>query len=279
MACVLTGMLVFIGTSYFSRYWTASRELRAHLDYAPRELTDINNDWALFKNLQRQFGFLGGQSPVNRLRGPLRTAYTQAGAQVLEGYDGSSDSDPRHFKWERAELCLTRAQELGASQPETLGKLALARGYAAVAAIMDWKGSDPAELIKLREDARSRFAEAARDMPQSPDPHLGLARIYVYSFPSLDNALAEFQNAERLGYRLGPREIEQQADAYRLRGADELRDGDTGAARLHFDAARALYRTILGYHLADYHLRQIPEIPPPAPHPRTRHKPRPRRWR
>ena len=264
MACVLTGMLVFMGTSYVSRYWTASRQLRANLDYAHRGMADINADWALFKTLQRQFGFLGGHSPVDRLRSPLRTAYAQAGAQALESYDSSSDSDPRHFDWQRAELCLTRAQELGLSGPDTLGKLALTRGYAALATIMDSKGSDSAALFKLREDARDRFAEAARDMPQSPDPHLGLARIYIYSLPSLDNALAEFQNAARLGYRLGPREIEQQGDAFRLRGIDELRDGDTEAARQHFDAARGLYSTIPGYHWADYYLRQIPDIPPPA---------------
>jgi len=279
VACVLTGMLVFMGTSYVSRYWTASRQLRANLDYAHRGLADINGDWALFKTLQRQFGFLGGKSPVDRLRGPLRTAYAQAGAQALESYDSSSDSDPRHFDWQRAELCLTRAQELGAGGPDTLGKLALVRGYAEVATIMDSKGIDSGALFKLRQNARDHFAEAARDMPQSPDPHLGLARIYIYSLPSLDNALAEFQNAARLGYRLGPREIEQQADAYRLRGIDELHDGDTETARQHFNAARSLYGEISGYHWADYYLRQLPDIPPPARQKRTRHKPRPRRWR
>jgi hypothetical protein len=268
-----------MGTSYVSRYWTASRQLRANLDYAHRGLADINGDWALFKTLQRQFAFLGGQSPVDRLRGPLRTAYAQAGAQALDSYHGSSDADPRHFDWQRAELCLTRAQELGAGGPDVLGKLALALGYAEVATIMDSKGIDSGALFKLRQDARDHFAEAARDMPQSPDPHLGLARIYVYSLPSLDNALAEFQNAARLGYRLGPREIEQQADAYRLRGAGELQSGDAEAARQHFDAARGLYRKIPGFPLADYHLRQIPDIPPPARHARARHKPRPRRWR
>ena len=279
VACVLTGMLVFMGTSYVSRYWTASRQLRANLDYAHRGLADINGDWALFKTLQRQFGFLGGKSPVDRLRGPLRTAYAQAGAQALESYDSSSDSDPRHFDWQRAELCLTRAQELGAGGPDTLGKLALVRGYAEVATIMDSKGIDSGALFKLRQNARDHFAEAARDLPQSPDPHLGLARIYIYSLPSLDNALAEFQNAARLGYRLGPREIEQQADAYRLRGIDELHDGDTETARQHFNAARSLYGEISGYHWADYYLRQLPDIPPPARQKRTRHKPRPRRWR
>ena len=52
-------------------------------------------------------------------------------------------------------------------------------------------------------------------MPQSPDPHLALARVYVYSLPKVDQALAEFAAAEKLGAVLGPRELDQQADAYR----------------------------------------------------------------
>ncbi len=209
----------------------------------------------------------------------MRTAYLEAGTQALANYHDGSESDPRRFDWQRAELCLLRAKELGSAGPDTLGKLALVRGFATLANIMDSKGSGPATLFKLRENARDRFAEAVRDLPQSPDPHLGLARIYIYSLPSLDNALAELANAARLGYRLGPREIEQQADAYRLRGVEELRGGDPEAARRHFDTARGSYRTIPGYHWADYYLPQIPDIPPRERHVRTRHKPRPRRWR
>ncbi len=64
MACVLTGMLVFMGTSYVSRYWTASRQLRVNLDYAHRGLAEINGDWALFKTCSGSSAFLGG--PVAR---------------------------------------------------------------------------------------------------------------------------------------------------------------------------------------------------------------------
>ncbi len=275
VGCVLIGMTVFMGTSYFSRYWTASRQLRANLNYTRRPLADINTDWSSYRALQRQFAFLGGWSPVDRLRTPLRTAYANAGASVLDSYARGSDPVLRHFDWRKAEVCLRRAAELGPGDKNTLGRLALARGYAALVGAMDWQGDDRAQLLALRQSARAYFAEAAAGMPQSPDPHLGLARVYIYSLPALDSALWEFREAERLGFHLGPREIEQQADGYRLQGLEELYDGDLAAARRDFNTARGLYRRIPGFSLSDYHLRQIPDIEPIP----VRHKSRRHRWR
>jgi eukaryotic-like serine/threonine-protein kinase len=238
LGCVLAGMLLFIGTSYCSRYWRASRQLCANLDYARRPVADLNADWSLYDDLQAQFGFLGRYSPVEQLRAPLRTAYEKAGAQALDRSD-----------WEKAELCLTRAMDLGASGQEMAGKLALAHGYIALRS-------------GQREQARARFGEAVRYMPQSPDPHLGLARADLLASQPGD-ALAELASAERLGYRLGPREMEQKAEAYRLRGFEELQAGNVTAARQDFAAAGD-------------------PIPAPATHSAARksvHWPRSRRWR
>ena len=223
LGCVLAGMLLFIGTSYCSRYWRASRQ------------ADLNAHWSLYTDMQAQFAFLGRFSPVEGLRAPLRTAYEKAGAQAL------SNSD-----WAKAELCLTRAMDLGAGGPEIAGKLALARGYAAL-------------QRSRHENARERFQEAARDIPQSPDPHLGLARADLLA--SLPNdALADLANAERLGYRLGPREMDERAEAYRLRGFEELQAGNVIAARQDFTAAH------------------IPDFPALAPPPKAVRKPAHRLW-
>jgi serine/threonine protein kinase len=214
---VLAGMLLFIGTSYCSRYWKASRE------------GDLNAEWSLYADMQAQFHFLGRYSPAELMHAPLRTAYEKAGAQALNRAD-----------WEKAELYLTRAINLGASGAATAGKLAMARGY-----------------IALRQDRRDaaleRFREAARRIPHSPDPHVGLARVdLLASLPG--DALAELDIAERLGYHLGPRELEQKAEAYRLRGFEELQAGDVTAARQDFAAAG------------------LPIQP-------LSHKPRPHKWR
>lgn len=236
LACVLTGMLLFIGTSYFSRYWTGSRQLRA------------NPDWALYQDLQAQFDFLGRFSPVERLRAPLRDSYVQAGAQVIERYGRSPDAALEHFDWRKAGVCLEHAIELGAGDPATLARLALARGYAALRA--------------HQPEARERFAEAARDLPQWPDPHVGLARAYLDPPPAIDRAAAEIRTAVRLGYSPQAREIEPIADAYRLRGFENLEGGDLAAARRDFNTARDLYG---GVPALSYRLRQIPSLPPPAP--------------
>ena len=47
LGCVLAGMVLFIGTSYCSRYWRASRE------------TDLNTRWFSYTDVRAQFGFLG----------------------------------------------------------------------------------------------------------------------------------------------------------------------------------------------------------------------------
>jgi len=280
LGCVLTGMILFIGTSLVARYFTVSRQLGAHLDYARRATADVNADWQRFQDLQRQFAFLGRHTPVNRLREPLRAAYAQAADQIIESYDRSIDPVARRFDWPKAELCLARAMELGAGGKETAGKLALVRGYTTLLHIMGWRGSDPSELAALRVTARDRFAEAARDVPQWPDPHLGLARIFLYSLPDYDRAMEELTTAERLGYRLGSREIEQRADAYRLRGFDKTQKGEMEAARQDFEMARSLYRMIPGFSLADKHLAQIPDLQA-APQARAQAHPAPRpyRWR
>jgi hypothetical protein len=194
LGCVLAGMLLFIGTSYCSRYWRGSRQLRS------------TADWSLYMDMRDQFGFLGKYSPVERfLRPELRTTYEKIGAQALH------DSD-----WEKAKIYLGRAMDLGADGGEISGKLALAQGYAA------WQRGQ-------REIARDRFLEAARAIPQSPEPHLGLARV--------GDALAELAAAERLGYKLGPSELKLRTEAYRLRGFEELQAGNLMAARQDFAAA------------------------------------------
>jgi eukaryotic-like serine/threonine-protein kinase len=227
VGCVLAGMILFIGTSYCSRYWRASRGV------------DLEGRWSLYNDMQAQFAFLGMHSPAESLRGPLRAAYEQAGARALDGAD-----------WERAELCLTRAADLGAAPRDSAGggrgiegKLAMARGYEA--------------LKQGRLDyAHERFTEAVRDLPQSAAPLRGLARTdLLASRPG--GALADLEAAERLGYVLNPQEVDEREQAYRLRGFEEMQAGNARAARQDFAAAHA-------------------PIPEPV---RAVRRQRPRRWR
>ena len=94
----------------------------------------------------------------------------------------------------------------------TRGKLRLAEGH--LARINGTAHNDATELNRAVE----KFTEAQRLMRKSPDPQLGLARVYVYGLRDMDRAYQALQQAGRFGYRLGNRENAQLADGYRARG-------------------------------------------------------------
>ena len=111
---------------------------------------------------------------------------------------------------------------------------------------------------------------AASRLPQSPNPHLALARVYAYTLRNAGQALGHFSEAERLGFRLGPREFEQQADAFLYRGEYELRQAQQAAAfstaeeerwskqaANDFDRARNLYEPIAGFSNVSASLDQL----------------------
>jgi len=226
--CVLAGMLLFIGTSYTSRYFRASRN------------GDLNAEFSLYEEMQAMCGFLGRYSPAEFLHAPLRGAYEKAGAQAFDRSD-----------WEKTELSLTRAVDLGAGGPQVASNLALARASAA----LDRKDLD---------SARARFLEAESVAPQSAAPHLGMAQVAALSGQP-GAVLTELSAAERLGHQLTPGELEEQTEAYRLRGFEELQAGDVDAARRDFAAA---------------HIPDFPPTPPAAKaKPARRPTPKPRWWR
>jgi tetratricopeptide (TPR) repeat protein len=70
----------------------------------------------------------------------------------------------------------------------------------------------------LLNQAVEKFNESQRLMPKSPDPQLGLARVYVYGLKDIDKAYQAINEAGRRGYKLGNREKGQLADGYRDRG-------------------------------------------------------------
>ncbi len=160
----------------------------------------------------------------------------------------------------KARFCFSRALSKW-TRPITRRKtmLALSNGYLSLL-------QDPPEQMA----AKSSFEEAASYLPRSPDPHLGLARLYVYSWRNIGSAVAEFHQAERLGFKLGPREIEQQADGYLARAENELRQAERisktspadearylALARGDFARASSLYEPIDGFSNVSVHLMSL----------------------
>jgi eukaryotic-like serine/threonine-protein kinase len=207
----------------------------------------------------------------------LPMLYIKTASQVLEEYRTSADPSLDDFDWQKAEVCLARAVELGASDSATLGKLALAKGYAILERLSGGQYSERG-AARLRASARDLFANAALQLPRDPAPHLALARLYIYSSPKgstdADQAMSEFAKAESLGAILGRREIEQKGDAWRLQALDEFENFDWNAAERDAKAARREYEIIPGFDQVDAHLRELNSIHRPVK--KTR---RTSRWR
>ncbi|PWU07102.1 MAG: hypothetical protein C5B51_10730 [Terriglobia bacterium] len=193
----------------------------------------------------------------------LPMLYVAAADRVLEAYQNSSDPSLRNFDWQKAEVCLERAVELGHADEATLGKLALSRGYAVLERLVGGRYSESG-ATEMRMRARDQFTNAALRLPRDPAPHLALARLYVYSLPDLNQAMTEFATAERLGAMPGRREIEEQGDAYRFRALREAAGRQWDEAEEDARSARSAYQRIPGFDQADAHLRELDSIHRPV---------------
>ena len=289
---LLAGLVVFIPAGVYYFYWKQSAPLRGNLDFPHKTIAQMQTDWDLYQRLRRQNSLLGSLSPVEALYSLLKTNLQSAADEILDGYRSSNDPLLDHVNWQKAQWCLERVLDLDNRDRAARGKLLIATGYQK---IIQSKGQQP-------DDAD--FREAATLLPRAPDPHLGLARIYVYGEKNAGKAVAELQEAQRLGFALGSREMEQEADAYRFRALDELdqarkardpeRRRDLDLARRDFDRARQLYEPIAGFSQVNVALRQVDEgerasqqlaQPPAPPQPKAKPKqvarraPARRRWR
>jgi len=201
-------------------------------------------------------------SPAPPVTESLSQTYITTADRILDAFRSSADPWLYNFDWQKAEICLQRAVELGSRDDATLGKLSLCRGYATLERLNGGQYSERA-TTQLRLKVRDEFMLASRRMPVDPAPHLALARVYVYSIPSPEKAMAEFAAAERLGATLGRREVEQQGDVYRIRAAQILASDWRQAVR-DANLARGYYQRVRGFNEVDDHLRELAHIHAPA---------------
>ena len=287
---LFAGLVVCVPAGYYYRFWRESVPLRRTPDYARSSIATINSDWDLFQRIQKQNAFLGGYSPAVRLGPGLRSAFLRAADEIIERYRNSSDPAIRDFDWPKASVCLDHALEMDRNDRAAQGKLALANGYVNLIRADSEQGDARSASTRA---AQENFQEAVVLIPRSPDPHLGLARIYVYAVKNIGKAVAELHEAAGLGFQAGPRELEEEADGYRFRAGAELAEARQahGASRpteerhlrlaqRDFERARQLYEPILGFSNVSLALRQVDDddrarqelndalTKPPAKHPR-----------
>jgi tRNA A-37 threonylcarbamoyl transferase component Bud32/tetratricopeptide (TPR) repeat protein len=160
----------------------------------------------------------GSRSSSVFLYGPrhaVKQKLTAVADNVIATYRDNDTQQVRDGDWKRAHAWLAKALLADPSDDSIRGKLRLTEGH--IARIDGTVHKNPSQLY----EAAKKFNEAQQLMPKSPDPQLGLARLYVYGLHDIDKADAALQQAERHGHPPGNREKAQLADGYRQR-ADRL---------------------------------------------------------
>ena len=257
---ILFGLFIVMPLSFVYSFRTESKPIHGFVDYSQRSSAGVQADWDLYQRLQRENRFLGSFSPAASLTQSFRASLTSAADAIIEGYRDSSNPSLSEFDWLKARECLLYALRIDPSDIAARGKLALCNGYINLM-------KNP--ILPQAEQSETSFRAAASDLPRSPDAHLGLARVYTYAYRNAGKALAEFTEAERLGFRLGPREMEQQGDGYLYRAEWELRQAQRGvrskneAARWlrqswdDLERARKLYEPMAGFSNVSVNLDQL----------------------
>jgi eukaryotic-like serine/threonine-protein kinase len=206
------GLLYGVATG-ISEYFLWKHGQQLERDIATEQLTDPDRIWAQWTELSR------GNPSSLLLHGPrklVKQKFLEAADHVISNY--RSDSQTVYEKdWERARNMAAHALAVDPDDA-TRGRLRLAEGH--IARINGTARNSGPDLNLAVE----KFGEAQRLMPKSPDPQLGLARVYVYGLKDVDRAYQAFQEAARLGYPQGNREKLQLADGYRARGDREWWD-------------------------------------------------------
>ncbi len=175
------------------------------------QLTDLEQIWAKWTELSK------GNPSSLLLHGPrkvVKQKFVAAADHVIDSYRNNESSwFTKRIGSGRAPCRRTRSRWIRTIAVR--GKVRLCEGHLAR---INGTTHHSAQELNL---AVEKFTEAQQLLPKSPDPELGLARVYVYGLKDIDKGYEALQQAQRRGYQLGNREKSLLADGYRDR-ADRL---------------------------------------------------------
>ncbi|MBZ5727648.1 MAG: serine/threonine protein kinase [Acidobacteriia bacterium] len=257
LASLVVAVVVYAAWAMVSDYrlYENGRDLQHAIE--AEQVTGLNDIWSKWTELS-------GDNPSSfYLRGPraaVRQKLVAAADHVIDTYR-NTDTVVYETDWKNARTYLMHALELDPDNA-VRGKLRLCEGH--LARINGTSHRSPAELNLAVED----FTEAEKLMANSPDPELGLARVYVSGLKDVDKASEAFQQAEKRGYHLGNREKMQLADVYldradrlwwdsrNVRGLPQEKDQIQRAVE-DYKKALALYQEIAPYSKANSQIVRI----------------------
>jgi eukaryotic-like serine/threonine-protein kinase len=193
------------------RAFDAAARLRETLPQAER--ADMDDVWNDFRSLvdRSPFGWA-----VAGVKEPVRDRLIDFADRIIDSYRTDHNS-VRERDWEEARTNLTRALSIE-GESRVRARLRYADGHLA-------RINGDARALKRAQEARSyyndavvAFEDAARLNSRWADPHLALARVYFYGLDDVDKGVEALEAAQKAGFKPGPRETAQRAEAYRRRG-------------------------------------------------------------
>jgi tetratricopeptide (TPR) repeat protein/predicted Ser/Thr protein kinase len=212
-----------------------------------QEFGGLNDAWVQYGTLADRSYLVGfGASGLGR----ALVRQSQVLADRVIGNYRSPSPTVREAQWESAADVLRRALTLAPGDVGMRASLRYVEGHLHRIdgeALKSRRQVDQAQ--RELAEAVSAFREAATLRPEWPDPHLGLARTFIYGLEDIDRGADAMQQAETLGYEIGARETAQLGDGYRARGETLQRAAESlaGLPQEHESLTRAVeaYRRAL----------------------------------
>jgi len=198
--------LLYGGWEILASYLMYQHGQQLKRDIQAEQVTDPDKIWGRWTELSKH-------NPSSLLlyspRKAVKEKLVDAADRVITAYR-KADGQPVYEKdWERARNALSRALAMDPDD-QVRGKLRIAEGHLARI------NGAVHHAAKQLQGAVYDLGEAERLLPRSPDPQLGLARVY-YNLKDIEKAAAALEEAGQRGYELANRDKLQLADGYRDR--------------------------------------------------------------
>ena len=238
-ALLAVSILVWMLVQPQYKAWADTRELKRAI-----ETEHVNADaaWTRYQNIvnRKKLGFV-----TWGIGNPLKAKLIASGDAPIEDFRNNDFPTSREGTWRRSVTYFSRALELDPGDKNVKGKLRLSEAY------VDRITADGRQAA-LNESA-AKFREAADLMQKSPDPWIGLARLYSYHLGDCERAQEALDKAAKLGHPETRREMSTMADAYSRRALRTVRDSarfqampeteieTLRHARADYEQARSLY--------------------------------------
>jgi tetratricopeptide (TPR) repeat protein len=227
MGCLIAiGVVCFAGLIFFLTqvsFYKEANKLKS--DLQTERLTDLNDAWTRYQALANRthFGFL-----LWGAANALKKRLVAAADDIILDYRNNDAPSVYEPQWAQAKAELHHALEIDPNDNGVKGRYRLCEGHLDRIAGGRLRGLARQHMLNT---AVAKFDEAADLERKSPDPYLGLARLYVYDMPDLDKAEQALNKAAEYGHPMGKRETAQLADGYLRRGDRFFREaeGMTGA--------------------------------------------------